>query len=411
MKLKHKKTLKYKKTKKGGARSKLIQLIENKQIQEALDLIKSNPNDVGFIDNDNGETALIIACHLKMNEVALALIERGQSHLAQNNNDENNALIYACQNKMNEVALALIETGQSNPGQINSYGNTALMYVCLNNMNEVALALIATGQSKPEQINNDEENTALMYACQNSMNEVALALILTGQSNLEHVNYFEKNTALIYACENIMDDIALAFIATGHSNPGQININDETASIISLKNKMINVVFAISETQPNLPNISINIDVLKIHDIISLEDISIKNFISENPENNVVFIIDKAHCFSGYKTRMLENLNSYIKFECTKENGIWGIPNNLTIYCSLNKITNDVPIDYITYDDAIQICNPLSGNIFQLTRSSKKLISTVSAPPRLNPQGRCPIGKEGFVYSVEKVIPDISTSA
>ena len=373
--VKKNKTAKSKYVMKGGVPSQLMRFINNKQTNEALQLIQQliqqNSNDVGVVD-DRGYTALL----------------------------------FACNKQMSDIALALIKTGQSKPEHVTTSGNTALTVACNNEMTEVALALIKTGQSKPEQVT-ALGNTALSFACNNKMTEVALALIKTGQSKPEHVNS-DGNTALLFACNNKMTEVALALIATKQSKPEQANTNGNTALILALKNEMIDVAFAIISTQPiTLPNVSININSLKTFDIMDREDKLLPQFIAEN-NDNVIFIIDKKHCFNASKSKLLRELNGSIKFECLlvgdESLGENNINKNIK-YCHIKKIANNLPIDFITYDDALQICNPLSGNIFQLTRSPKILTSSARVGSRY-----CPEGQGGAVYSVEKVIPDTSVA-
>ena len=103
----------------------------------------------------------------KNNEEALSLLNINNIDL--NIEEPNNTLLLlACQNNMPEVALKLIESGQSNPEQINNDGHTALMIACKNNMTEVVLKLIANGQAKPEQVNN-VRNMSLITAYDNMM--------------------------------------------------------------------------------------------------------------------------------------------------------------------------------------------------------------------------------------------------
>jgi hypothetical protein len=92
---------------------------------------------------------------------------------------------------MSDVAMALIQTGQSKPEQMNNFGNTALIWACKYNMPDVAMALIQTGQSKPEYSN----YIALQYAEKNNMNEVVAEILseyATGLNPItkEHVNLY-----------------------------------------------------------------------------------------------------------------------------------------------------------------------------------------------------------------------------
>jgi ankyrin repeat protein len=52
-------------------------------------------------------------------------------------NNGNTALILACQNGLLDVALALIKTGDSNPNKINNFYRNALQYAQENNLSQV----------------------------------------------------------------------------------------------------------------------------------------------------------------------------------------------------------------------------------------------------------------------------------
>ena len=228
----------------------LLELIRDTNTNEALAMIQTGNFNPEQVDN-NGYTALMLACEKKMPDVAMALIQTGQSKPEQVNIMGNTALIHACINRMTNVALALIQTGQSKPEHVNNNGMTALIWACNANMPEVAMALIQTGQSKPEQVNKDGI-TALILACQNNMPEVAMALIQTGQSKPEQVNKIE-NTALILACYNKLSEVAIALIQTGQSKPEQVNAFKDTALIWACNNKMSEVAMSLIQTGQSKP--------------------------------------------------------------------------------------------------------------------------------------------------------------
>ena len=223
----------------------LLKLIRDNNTNEALAMIQTGNFNPEQVDN-NGNTALMIACKYEMSNVSMALIQTGQSKPEQVSKIGNTALMLACNNKMSEVALALIQSGQSKPEQVNNNGSTALMLACKNNMPDVALALIQTGQSKPEQVNKNGI-TALILVCDNKMSEVALALIQTGQSKPEHVDY-NRQTALMYACNNNMPNVALALIQSGQSKPEQVDYNRQTALMLACNNNMPDVAMALIQT-------------------------------------------------------------------------------------------------------------------------------------------------------------------
>jgi len=59
--------------------------------------------------NDQGDTALIMACRRGMKDVALRLSELPDIEVNAMNKKGDTALIWACCNKMNVVALRLLE--------------------------------------------------------------------------------------------------------------------------------------------------------------------------------------------------------------------------------------------------------------------------------------------------------------
>ena len=140
-----------------------------------FEAIKSGRYDLGQVDSD-GYTALIYACSNEMPDVAMALIQTGQSLPELASKIGFTALMYSCVHSMPDVAMALIQTGQSNPGQVDHInGNTALILACYYYLPEVAIALIQTGQSRPEQIDADG-NTALDIAKRKNQKEVVRLL-------------------------------------------------------------------------------------------------------------------------------------------------------------------------------------------------------------------------------------------
>lgn len=207
----------------------------------ALQLIETGNSVLDKIDL-NGCTALIGAIYFKMHDVALKLIETNHSQPNQvANKTGDTALTLACYNKMHDIALKLIETGNSSPEHICYIRkNTALIITCMNSMTDVALKLIETGHSLPNQINNSGD-TALILACSNNMSIVALKLIETGESLPNRIDKYGE-TALTLACNNMMSDVAIKLIETGESLPNYHNEFDETALILACNNRMMKVI-------------------------------------------------------------------------------------------------------------------------------------------------------------------------
>ena len=222
--------------------------IKNKILQ----WIDSGKYDVSLIDDE--ETALTVACAYRMSDIALKLIQTGNSRPEYINQHGVTALVYACDNRMKEVALKLIETGKSLPEHIcEENGTTALISACDNSMmSDVAIKLIETGKSLPEHIDNTGD-TALIVACYHpEMSEVIFKLIETGKSLPDHIDD-DGNTALIIACENKMNEVALKLIETGKSLPEHISNNGTTALILACHSEMSEVALKLIETDKSLP--------------------------------------------------------------------------------------------------------------------------------------------------------------
>ena len=111
----------------------------------ALELIKTGKSNPAQIGVEETRTALIWACVLDKQEVALELIKTRHANCEHDDYYGNTALIFACQNGMTEVALELIKTGKSNPDHINKYGKTAFLWVCEKGMKDIAYELVSIG--------------------------------------------------------------------------------------------------------------------------------------------------------------------------------------------------------------------------------------------------------------------------
>jgi len=219
--------------------SSLIDALKQKDVnqQQILDMIPNS--DLSYTDSF-GSTALMIACQNKMQNVAIALINTGQSKPEQVDRYRYTALIYACRNKMQDVAIALINTGQSKPEHADRSKYTALIYACMNKLSDVAIALINTGQSNPQKVC-DDGNTALIYACSNKMTDVAIALINTGQSNPDH-DGSGGDTALIIACEYQLTDVAISLINTAGVDVTRKNRRNQDALYFAKEHNLVSLI-------------------------------------------------------------------------------------------------------------------------------------------------------------------------
>lgn len=103
-------------------------------------------------------------------DLTIELIRSGYSNPAHINNDGNTALMIACENKLNDIAIELINTGNSNAYHVNSESeSTALMIACEKRMDDVAIAILRTGDSNYKYGYFDN---ALSIAVENDLDEV-----------------------------------------------------------------------------------------------------------------------------------------------------------------------------------------------------------------------------------------------
>lgn len=159
----------------------------------ALALIETGKSMPGFVLEDNGKTALHIACEEGLPDVAYALLRTGRAKpehadssgitalmksiitLHRFENLSGRDLKKAPINEMTRFVMDFIQSGRSVPGHVAKDRITALILACrstLPNVTAVALALIATGKSNPGQ-KDSAGRTARDYAIQNGLTELA----------------------------------------------------------------------------------------------------------------------------------------------------------------------------------------------------------------------------------------------
>lgn len=303
----------------------------------------------------------------------IALIQNGTFDLGETDDNGDTALMLACYNGLEQVALKLIETGKSKPEQVDYDGNTALILAFYTGLEQVALKLIETGKSKPEQANVDG-TTALMLACYNRLENLALKLIETGQFNPEQVNV-DGTTALILACKNGFENIALKLIETGESNAEYVDIDGNTALMYATSNNLINVVNAINAI------FLVNINEEGFNNITQETKI-IQEHLNEN-HNNIVFKIKNNYYLTskGYIRIQLRD-SKYIKYGCKKagEGSIYIEDENIdynTEYFSLSAILG---LQLVVRVKEIQeiIKNQYSANIYVIECTNVELPGIIS---------------------------------
>ena len=238
----------------------IIACKENKT--EIVQLLLKNKADVN-IQDDEGDTALIIACENGYKDIVQLLLENKDTDINKQNIDGNTALIMACYNK--DIVQLLLEN-KADLNIQNETGNTALIYTCNNGYKDIVKLLL---ENKADvTIQNILGNTALFYAFEKDhkeivqllVNSVKLELLLTKNvtldkllinacnngykdivpillSKIENLNEEDKDgkTALICACENGYKDIVQLLLDNG-ADINKQNKDGNTALIMACKN-------------------------------------------------------------------------------------------------------------------------------------------------------------------------------
>lgn len=181
------------------------------------------------IQNNKGQTALMISSGLGQYEIVKILLETGQAHPEVKDNNGVTALMLACecyylsgyedykeyrdkqhyQSKPYFVAKYLLESGQSHPEYQDNNGWTALMFACRLKSHKVVELLLDSGMSHPEFKNNDGK-TALIIACSVKTDYVYDYILHERilRELLSHPNCCPEHqdkygwTALMYVCNN-----------------------------------------------------------------------------------------------------------------------------------------------------------------------------------------------------------------
>lgn len=233
----------------------LVAACKKRDEVSALRHIEERLINISFVNEEDGDTALIAACCAGMEKVALTLISTGLSKPGHVNKLGYTALIWAAKHGLVATAMALINTGESNSEHIGRFDQTALMVACSKSLPEVALAILDTGKANISNVGYDKE-TALYEICKlraddsMRMNSVAEAIINSGALGLDNISIRDE-TPLICACSYGAVGIALALIKSNQSNPTYVNKYGNSALSISQKLGLHHVVEKLMEFEIN----------------------------------------------------------------------------------------------------------------------------------------------------------------
>jgi len=118
------------------------------------------------------------------------------------------ALIYACSLGLENIALKLLEREGININQVGKYGNKALIFACSSGLKNIALKLLEREEIIINQVN-ENANAALIHACYNKLESVSLKLLERKEKNINLKNYNRKTILklLDYAKRNKMESV------------------------------------------------------------------------------------------------------------------------------------------------------------------------------------------------------------
>ncbi len=270
----------------------------------------------------------------------------------------------------------------------NERGYTPLMYAIkhTDSKDGIISELIDSGNGKISEINNKNQ-TALILSLKREMEDIAIKLILTGLSIPEHRDDKGHN-ALYYAQkENLTDAINMLLQNTGQ------NIQSEL-----LQNK-----------KEFLYDVNIN----QIgYDVVSLDNITIKNFLEEN-QDNVVFIINGTpHLLRKNDIKTQLNKKMHIKYGCKEAgNGSqYRANSNIDfnpVYFSLSSIS--VAQAVVKKSQIKKVLNNSRHRIY-VAKNTEKILPAIMSEAYLRgdismSSDRCQSGKETPIYELIKANP------
>ncbi|GBG31919.1 Ankyrin repeat and protein kinase domain-containing protein 1 [Hondaea fermentalgiana] len=221
------------------------------------------------LQNNNGDTALMLACRYEQPDTAQLLAERGANLDLQNNN-EDTALMLACRFEQPDTAQSLTERG-ANLDLQNNNGDTALMLACYHGQPDTAQLLIKRNANLD--LLNDDENTALMLACWRGQPKTAQLLIERG-ANLDLQNGIGW-TALMFASRRqldlqLPDGWTALMLACRYDQPDTAQLLTERGTNLDLQNDDKNTALMLAcrykqpETAQLLIERGVNLD-LQLH--------------------------------------------------------------------------------------------------------------------------------------------------
>jgi ankyrin repeat protein len=274
--------------------------------------------------NKLGETALIIACIQKNNDIVKKLLEFEYTNVNCVNLSTQYPLSIAISLKNNEMAEMLLSNPRTNI-YINGYKNISLIsYSVCYSMESISIKLF----NKIVEDNRHEiffeifENyeTLLLIACRQKLSSIAdmiLDLYLSHKKLFteDYINCRDNNkkTALDYCFDNLLDDISLKIIRTEL-------VNNSVYKIFESKNKKL------YGTLVNMIYNKLEIQFFELIDQYSVDlDVS-------HSEISILLLVSAFHKNKNFFDKMLFKFGILDGFKILDSNG-----NNIFCYCCENQ--------------------------------------------------------------------------
>lgn len=292
-----------------------------------------------YVDK-NGNTPLLLACHKKMKNVCIKLLDDQGCQINHINNEGTNALMMACINNMEDICMKILDQQNIQINHTNMFGNNALLIACAHNMENVCIKILDNPECQINHANVYGDNI-LIKACGRKMENVCMNILDRPDIQINHVNINDCN-ALILACDRHMLKVCMKLLEYPNINVTQISRIERTALITACNNKLENVCMKILD----YPNPINHVDpdgntALIIACYKKLENVCLK--ILDHPDiqiNNVDSSGQSAlfiTCINKMENICLKILNHpHLQLTCDDANKLLNIAknNNLSIVCT-----------------------------------------------------------------------------
>lgn len=180
--------------------------------------------------SDSGKTALYYALENKMYTYVPKLLAKGDCSLNQQTFNGNNALILACSLRNEEVALQIFEaclkTTDFNFEQANTNNETAFLLACKFRLINLANKMLASNKLLNLKMVDKSIKTALLYTLYNNMTDTSMKILQsTEDCNICH--NINGNTALLLTCLRMPEDLVLQMLQSSKITSQNINHKDQ----------------------------------------------------------------------------------------------------------------------------------------------------------------------------------------